>query len=495
MFTELWPGWFQTWGQAVPHRPAVDVAFAVARWYGKGGTYLNYYMAYGGSTFGRHVGGPLIITSYDYDVQISEYGLRAEPKFSLTRQMHEVLYQVAPVMLASNDLPSINQVSQNCEVHTYNVPSDTIDSELAAIGCVSFLSNIGDRNSCTFTVGSKSFVVPAWSVSILSDSCSTSPKQLFNTKSNAADIKPNAIVTSSFEDVSFAPFEVYVETIPASLAETVVANHPLDHLEMTQDATDYLWISSVVNREVAGEVSLKYDYGESGGPVLYAYVNGQLADATISLTPRGLATEHVLNTAKSSSSRMQQQRTLDEGIPSSLTVSLPAGESTIDLLFMTMGLQNYGPYLEKIRPGVVSDIYIDGEPLTSYTHRAGLDGESLRLYDTSSSPHVEQYQPDDGSSKPLTWYRSTFPTPKLYDAEVAISVDISNSKLGKGAVYVNGFMLGRYWNIMAPSNTCEVCTSESYTGGYNADKCRTGCDEMSQSLYKIPYGLLSDVDR
>ncbi|RYG58614.1 hypothetical protein EON64_21135, partial [archaeon] len=27
MFTELWPGWFQNWGEPVPHRPAVDVAF------------------------------------------------------------------------------------------------------------------------------------------------------------------------------------------------------------------------------------------------------------------------------------------------------------------------------------------------------------------------------------------------------------------------------------------------------------------------------------
>ncbi len=41
---------------------------------------MNYYMAFGGTTFGRSVGGPLIVTSYDYDVQINEFAQRAEPK-------------------------------------------------------------------------------------------------------------------------------------------------------------------------------------------------------------------------------------------------------------------------------------------------------------------------------------------------------------------------------------------------------------------------------
>ena len=63
-------GWFQNWGEPVPHRPAVDVAFDVARWVAKGGSYMTYYMAFGGTSFARSVGGPLIVTSYDYDVQV-----------------------------------------------------------------------------------------------------------------------------------------------------------------------------------------------------------------------------------------------------------------------------------------------------------------------------------------------------------------------------------------------------------------------------------------
>lgn len=65
-----WPGWFQTWGTPRPTRPVEDIAYAVARWYAVGGTLQNYYMWHGGTTFGRWVGGPWIITSYDYNVAL-----------------------------------------------------------------------------------------------------------------------------------------------------------------------------------------------------------------------------------------------------------------------------------------------------------------------------------------------------------------------------------------------------------------------------------------
>jgi hypothetical protein len=34
------------------------------------------------------------------------------------------------------------------------------------------------------------------------------------------------------------------------------------------------------------------------------------------------------------------------------------------------------------------------------------------------------------------------------------------------------------------------CTSETYAGGYSAQKCRTGCGALSQALYKLPAALL-----
>ena len=44
MWTENWSGWFLSFGDAVPYRPVEDLAFAVARFYQRGGTFQNYYM-------------------------------------------------------------------------------------------------------------------------------------------------------------------------------------------------------------------------------------------------------------------------------------------------------------------------------------------------------------------------------------------------------------------------------------------------------------------
>ncbi|KAK3183340.1 hypothetical protein Dsin_030626 [Dipteronia sinensis] len=41
---KMWTGWFKSWGGAIPHRTAEDVAFAVARFFQTGGTFQNYYM-------------------------------------------------------------------------------------------------------------------------------------------------------------------------------------------------------------------------------------------------------------------------------------------------------------------------------------------------------------------------------------------------------------------------------------------------------------------
>ena len=44
MWTEAWSGWFTAFGKPVPHRPVEDLAFAVARFIQKGGSFVNYYM-------------------------------------------------------------------------------------------------------------------------------------------------------------------------------------------------------------------------------------------------------------------------------------------------------------------------------------------------------------------------------------------------------------------------------------------------------------------
>ncbi|ONM40722.1 Beta-galactosidase 1 [Zea mays] len=74
MWTEAWTSWYTGFGIPVPHRPVEDLAYGVAKFIQKGGSFVNYYMYHGGTNFGRTAGGPFIATSYDYDAPIDEYG-------------------------------------------------------------------------------------------------------------------------------------------------------------------------------------------------------------------------------------------------------------------------------------------------------------------------------------------------------------------------------------------------------------------------------------
>ncbi|GKE30180.1 beta-galactosidase 3, partial [Tanacetum coccineum] len=73
IWSEAWTGWFTEFGGAIHKRPVQDLAFAVARFIQKGGSFVNYYMYHGGTNFGRTAGGPFITTSYDYDAPLDEY--------------------------------------------------------------------------------------------------------------------------------------------------------------------------------------------------------------------------------------------------------------------------------------------------------------------------------------------------------------------------------------------------------------------------------------
>mmetsp|Transcript_27947 Transcript_27947/g.47203 ORF Transcript_27947/g.47203 Transcript_27947/m.47203 type:complete len:770 (+) Transcript_27947:44-2353(+) len=479
MWTENWPGWYQKWGEAVPHRPSVDVTFAVARWFAKGGTFMNYYMAFGGTSFGRDVGGPLIVTSYDYDVQINEYVLPAEPKFSLTQKLHKTLHSSAPVILAHDSIPSAVPLTSTCESHAYDQHPE--------MGCVTFLSNWGTSDECVFNnIGEASFSVPAWSVSVITDTCSSTPNLVMNTKTDAEEVKITTQTPVDIGGLQMSPFEVLLaEKVPSSAKDSgaIISSEVLDQLALTNDSTDYLWTSSTVSRDKSGAAVLSFSISTDGGPVLYVFVNGILVgssvddDSTVDVMLTRLKDEKLTGKLAKTVETME------------FSVDMIEGENKVDILFASMGLKNYGPYLEKVRVGIVSDIQVDGKKLAEYSYSVGLSGERQQLAQT---PLTKVSTAETAAATP-TWYRSTFTTPEMDSATPALAVDFSHSSAKKGAVWVNGFMLGRYWDIKATTSGCQgdaQCSSAAYTGAYADSRCRTGCGERSQSLYKIPLGLL-----
>jgi hypothetical protein len=483
MFTENWPGWFQNWGDAVPHRPAVDVAFSVARWFARGGSYMNYYMAFGGTTYGRHVGGPNIITSYDYDVQVNEYAMPNEPKYSLLSGLHQTLLAHSAVLLSQPVPETVTSGADYCESHTYQNDED----------CLVFLSNWDTVRSCSFPVneGKVTIDVSPWSVSILSGRSCSAVNHIFSTRENAKSIKANTLVPLELTTVSLE--KGFCESVPPAGVDTVASEFPQEQLTVTGDASDYLWYSTSVPA-VAGQedrnATLSFSLATGGGGMVYLFVNGQRTASYDTL--------HRLKTQPQQVGSAVSDRV-------SFDVTLSSQQSNqLTILTTTMGLQNYGAHLEEVTAGIVSNVTLDGLVLSSWTHSIGLAGERQQLFNG-----LKDWKAAAGRSSycnSVRWFQGVYSTDDLLSSakaargvknsqtaaapeDYAFSLNMITGGLSKGAVWVNGFMLGRYWDIVA-SGTCAACASESYTGAYGAERCRTGCGSASQTYYKLPSDVL-----
>ena len=436
MFTENWPGWFQKWGEAMPHRPASDVAFSVARWFAKGGSFMNYYMAFGGTSFARHVGGPNIITSYDYDVMINEYGYRAEPKFSLTTGLHETLYEIQDVMFATPSVvAALFNNSQSCETQTY-FDEDTKE-------CVLFLSNIG-TNGDECQLGE--FKIPAWSVSIVkgaidkeSGDCNGA-KLMYSTKG----LEKLATRVLAFSEVESAPIKIEktgVEFVPAFGSQD--SDKPLEQISVTRDKTDYLWYTTVVESN-GGSASIAFDASVNGGVCYYLYVNG--------LKSAEQCGQVIYDDFKAQKVSWED-------------VAFKAGTNEVAILSVAMGLRNYGVSMETNQAGISGDVMVDGEVVTGWRHVAGLTGEDS----------------GEGEDEDFGWFSLKF---TVGEAEGPLALDLGSA--GKGMAFVNGKMLGRFWDLKSGVGGCGACDEMTYAGGFEAESCRTGCGEMSQRYYKLP---------
>ena len=428
---------------------------------------MNYYMAFGGTSLARQVGGPNIITSYDYDVQINEYGFRTEPKFSLTAALHQAIYDVQDTMFDAAPVAGTFNGTESCETHTYFAA----DSKKCSV----WFSNYGEKNEC---VSDNGWEIPAWSVSVASGTATATSagsaatscgdlKFLYSTKQISESKPANKLSAATF-DTKIENIElvstVKVPTVDDTGDNVFAFDSPQEQLGMTKDKTDYLWYTAEYEAPAANDAAiLEVEAGLAGGVSLMVFVNGELKV-----------------TERSVSDAQGQLEDVDWATHEALTIPVVEGINSIAILSMSTGLRNYGPYIERARVGILSDIRVDGKVLTNIVHKVGMDGEG-------SGGEVEEgggESRDDGS---LTFYKMNFGA----TAEGPLALDLTT--MGKGIVTVNGHHIGRFWSVKA-NDECNPCDEADYTGSYNADNCRTGCGDYSQRYYKIPDTFLSGSD-
>ncbi|CAA0820988.1 Beta-galactosidase 10 [Striga hermonthica] len=458
-WTENWPGWYKTFGASDPHRPPEDVAFSVARFFQKGGSLNNYYMYHGGTNFGRTSGGPFITTSYDYDAPIDEYGLARCPKWSHLKELHRSIKLCEHLLL--NGVPSNHSLGPSQEADVFEDSSGS---------CAAFISNTDDKNDKTVVFRNSSYLIPAWSVSILPDCKNV----VFNTaKVNAQsltvemipiDLQPSAMPPSN--GLKGLQWDVFTEKAGIWGASDFTKYGLVDHINSTKDTTDYLWYTTSLNVTENDEI-LKRGKGptlviESKGHAMHVFINQKLQG-----TQSGNGTVPRFKFRS--------------------PITLKAGVNEIALLSMTMGLQTAGPFYEWIGAGPTK-VLIEGKKnetldLTNrqWTYKIGVQGEYLKIYDTDHSNSVNWSSTSKPpKQQPLTWYKAVVNAPPGQDP-----VGLDMVHMGKGMAWLNGNEIGRYWSRKA--STTEKCVEKcDYRGKFMPNKCNTDCDKATQRWYHVP---------
>ncbi|XP_077213030.1 beta-galactosidase 16-like [Tasmannia lanceolata] len=403
LWTENWTMRYQVYGVEPRIRSAEDIAFAVALFIAKKGSYVNYYMYHGGTNFGRSASS-YVTTSYYDQAPLDEYGMVRQPTWGHLKELHAAIKLCSETLLWGT--PSNFSLGQLQEAHIFRRQSGE---------CVAFLSNSDRRNSATVTFRNLSYELPPRSISILPD-CKC---VIFNTAKVSTQITQRLATSRQMFNLSERWLN-FMDGIPKFRENTIKANALLNQINIAKDASDYLWYICSYNHTPADVQPILHV--ETQAHAIHAFINNKFVGSAHG----------------------------SYGLPSftfESPISLNAGENNISLLSVSVGLPDSGAFLESRVLGL-RNVRIQGtthgsQDLTNYSwgYQVGLMGEELQIYRDQGSRLVEWKSIDVGSThQPLMWYKTTFDAPAGNEP-----VTLNLGSMGKGEAWINGNSIGRYW--------------------------------------------------
>ncbi|ESW09438.1 hypothetical protein PHAVU_009G127500 [Phaseolus vulgaris] len=394
LWTENWTSFYQVFGGVPYVRSAEDIAYNVALFIAKRGSYVNYYMYHGGTNFDK-IASAFVMTAYYDEAPLDEYGLVRQPKWGHLKELHAAIKSSSKSLLYGTQ----TSFSLGSRQNAYVFKSSSTE-------CAAFLENNADR-SVTIQFQNTPYQLPPKSISILPDCKNVA----FNTAKvrtqNDRSMKPHLQFNSAEK------WKVYKEAIPSFDDTSLRANALLDQISTAKDTSDYMWYTFRFNDNSPNAQSILTAHSQ--GHVLHTFINGNLVGSA-----------H--GSHKNASFVMENKLNLIQGV------------NNISFLSATVGLPNSGAYLEHKVAGL-SGVKVQGRDFTNqaWGYQVGLLGEKLQIYTGSGSSkvHWESFQ---SSTKPLTWYKTTFDAPEGNDP-----LALNLGSMGKGYAWVNGQGIGRYW--------------------------------------------------
>ena len=437
MWTELWPGWYDTWSRAHHVRDARNIAYHLLRFAAAGGTTWNYYMWHGGTNFGR-TSMYLQVNSYDFDAPLDEWG-RLTRKGAYLSALHKAISDKKSLILNGKRIDSPSQVIWRSRGKEFRISWN--EQQRRAVLSDEDGKTLFDTEEAWRQAGKSRRSVSPWR---LLENCRRwkwTPEPLPSERPDAA----------------------------------VVRARPEDQLLWTKDESDYCWYSHVLTSRTSRKYELRLPFC---GDFLRIYVNGKPIAQTAPPMKECRGPTHAAQAGTREDVNLLERS--EPEYSQNFEIPIQAGRNRIDILCCALGLIKgdwmiSGPMTTE-RKGIWSDVYLDDNALLGWEMHAGLtEGLSREVI----SRRV----------KFLGWCHTKFSVSRrLLSGSHDFRLDLTG--WGKGMVFINGRLLGRYWLIAGEGYGPDEEGHEMQKHGLRVE----GAEEPTQRFYRIPSSWLEECN-
>ena len=459
IWTELWPGWYNTWGFAPHHRDVRHVAYAILRFIAQGGSGFNYYMWFGGTNFGRTAMFQQC-TAYGFDWGLDEYGRVTSVGLYLC-EFHRALKDLQQVLIEGE-----RTCTQSGEVEQVQF---TLKEEVVQITFQSQGEKIGLDGQRLPEV-------------ILSANGRVIFDSLAFYERASTHIQENPwTVCKICESIETAP-----EPMPQDRQDSPIeVDTPEDQLKFTHDRSDYCWYSCEIFVEKEGIQRIRIPYGAD---FLYLYCDGEKIGSTSAPLKewRGSILRQAIRKesgAFEDSWAVQAEKPLEDGYLHEFVFEAKPGNHQIDILATAIGMVkgdwSISSPMHCERKGIWDEVFWNENPLRKWKIRPFLNFEKI---DQKKIP----WRSGKSSSEKLTWHRFTI-TLSTEDLRQELDWRLDLELWGKGMAFINGRMIGRYWLLEANGYGVDEVWHPKDCGLYIQENVR-----YSQQYYVLPRSWLKE---
>ena len=440
LWTENWPGWYDTWGYEHHLRDAYEIGYEVMRFIGTGGSGFNYYMWHGGTNFGR-TSMYLATTSYDFDAPLSEQGEPTE-KYRILAALHKSLLEHHDLLLEGER----TEETLGTDAQTFSV-----SWRRQGEACVLTVNGADAPREISSGQG-KALLHPAKSVCFWKARKGGSVVLWKSWADRSKTKKPKKPAPGWKTVVSGASWVTFPEPKPSERNDAITASEPIEQLLLTKDATDYCWYATEVESKSARKATLAI---ERGGDFFHILVNGKLVDWT-----RGRIDEIRGPSLPSNKATIIPANPLEESVLKSgkngyrhaFTLPLKRGKNRIEILACALGLikgdWQLAMSMQYERKGIWDVVSLDGKKMKGWRHHAGLIGEKLQLsHPLAAEVPVVKWQKAKQVA-PMSWHLLEFElSARQLQASNVWAFDATGVE--KGMLWLNGHGVGRVWQVPA----------------------------------------------